>query len=153
PEPTSYREDAAGNVLIVDLAPAASGDAPDVEVVAVGGWRFVEVARQVDGAPDLDALLTELDTLPDRRRTIVKVKVDGTLSLTEAARLERELEAREPHFGALEHPERHLDITIAPTDEDLDTLATRGHAAVATQRLRARAAAGGDDGRVATDAL
>jgi DNA repair exonuclease SbcCD nuclease subunit len=154
PEPTSYREVDAGNVLLVELGAAASGGRPDVEVVPVGTWRFVEVVRSVDGPADLDALLAELDALPDRGRTIVKVKVDGSLSLTDAARLEGELEAREAVFAALEHPLRHTDITVTPTAADLDALQLRGYAATAMERLRERAAADvGDEARVATDAL
>jgi hypothetical protein len=111
------------------------------------------VVRSIDGDADLDALFADLDALPDRGRTIVKVKVDGTLSLQQAARLEAGLEAREEVFGALEHPERHRDITIVPDAADLEALPVTGYAAVARDRLRERAQAGGDDGDRATDAL
>lgn len=149
PEPTGYREDDPGNVLLVDLA----ADPPEVTRLPVGRWRFVTLTRAVDGDEDIDRLLADLDALPDRARTIVKVKVDGVLSLTQAARLEAGLEARSEVLGALEHPERHTDIVIAPTDADLDALPLVGYAATARDRLRARAAGEGDDGRVATDAL
>lgn len=151
PEPTSYREDDAGNVLVVDLDDDA-GVAPVVERVAVGTWRFVELQRPVDGTGDVEALLADLDALPDRERTIVKLKVDGTLSLTAAAQLEAGLEARSEVFGALEHPERHTDIVIAPTADDLDALELRGYAATAMERLRTQAGTG-DDTAAATDAL
>jgi DNA repair exonuclease SbcCD nuclease subunit len=155
PEPTSYREDDAGNALVVDLAadPGVGVAGVVVEPVTVGTWRFVEVVRSIDGDADLDALFADLDALPDRGRTIVKVKVDGTLSLQQAARLEAGLEAREEVFGALEHPERHRDITIVPDAADLEALPVTGYAAVARDRLRERAQAGGDDGDRATDAL
>jgi DNA repair exonuclease SbcCD nuclease subunit len=153
PEPTSYREDAAGNVLVVDLDDDDPAAAPVVEPVAVGTWRFVELERAIDGLEDVEALLADLDALPDRERTIVKLKLDGTLSLTATARLEAGLDQRAAVFGALEHPERHTDIVIAPTDDDLDALALRGYAATAMQRLRERAVAGDDGAAAATDAL
>jgi hypothetical protein len=155
PEPTSYREDDAGNALVVELEPDPRGGGvrATVDPVPVGTWRFVEVVRSIDGDADLDALFADLDALPDRGRTIAKVKVDGTLSLQQAARLETGLEAREEVFGALEHPERHRDITIAPDAADLDALPVAGYAAVARDRLRDRAQAGGDDAAQATDAL
>ena len=70
-----------------------------------------------------------------------------------AENLEAGLEARSEVLGALEHPERHTDIVIAPTDADLDALPLVGYAATARDRLRTRAAGGGEDGRAATDAL
>lgn len=149
PEPTSAREDDPGNALVVDLA----GEGITVTPVRVGSWRFLEVARQVDGDADLDGLLADLDAIEDRGRTIVKVKVDGTLTLTQAARLEHELTAREEVFGALEHPERHRDITIVPADADLDALPISGYAAVARDRLRQQAGQGQPDAETATDAL
>lgn len=153
PEPTSYREDAAGNVLVVDLDDDDPQATPAVTPVAVGTWRFVELRRPVDTTDDVEALLADLDALPDRERTIVKLKVDGTLSLTAAAQLERGLESRAAVFGALEHPERHTDIVIAPTADDLDALELRGYAATAMQRLRDQAEAGTDGAAAATDAL
>jgi DNA repair exonuclease SbcCD nuclease subunit len=153
PEPTSYREDDAGNVLVVELADDDAAATPVVESVPVGVWRFVELRCPVDGDDDVEALLADLDALPDRERTVVKLKLDGTLSLTAAARLEAGLEARSEVFGALEHPERHTDIVITPTSEDLDALELRGYAATAMQRLRERSGAGGDGADAATDAL
>ena len=149
PEPTDYREEDPGNALVVDLGQ----DPPGVEPLHVGSWAFHIVARSVDGDQDLDLLLEELDGLADRSRAIVKLKVEGTLTLAQAARLERELEHRSDVFGALEHPERHRDITIVPAASDIDLLPLSGYAAIARDRLSERARAGGDDARAATDAL
>jgi DNA repair exonuclease SbcCD nuclease subunit len=161
PEPTSYREEDAGNALVVDLGPllARTGSArraarPDVETVAVGRWRFQEVHGEVHDDADLTALFATLDALPDKARTIVKVKVTGTLTLGQAARLEEGLEDREHVFGALEHPERHVDVTVVPAADDLAALPLTGYAASARDRLLTRAH--GDDpaeARAASDAL
>jgi DNA repair exonuclease SbcCD nuclease subunit len=149
PEPTGYREEDPGNCLIVDL----DVDPPAVEPVHVGTWAFHLVARSVDGDDDLDLLFADLDAIPDRSRAIVKLKVDGTLTLAQAARLEAALDERAEVFGALEHPERHRDITIVPDAADIDALPVSGYAAIARDRLRDRVEAGGEDARAATDAL
>ncbi len=162
PEPTSYREEDAGNALVVDLAPlvaAGSGPAraaarPAVERVPVGRWRFQEVHGDVQDDADLAELFAVLDSLPDKARTIVKVKVAGTLTLRQAARLEEGLEAREHVLGALEHPERHLDVTVVPDADDLAALSLTGYAATARDRLLARAHRDEEsEARGATDAL
>jgi DNA repair exonuclease SbcCD nuclease subunit len=161
PEPTSYREEDAGNALVVDLDPlvaAGSGPArlaarPVVTRVRVGRWRFQEVHGDVRDDADLTELLAALDALPDKARTIVKVKVSGTLSLRQAARLEEGLEAREHVLGALEHPERHLDVTVVPDVDDLVALPLTGYAAAARDRLLARVHDDDADARAATDAL
>lgn len=153
PEPTSYREERAGRVLVVELDERSSGGRPRVEEVQVGRWSYHEVVRQVDGDEDLDELISGLDAIEDKRRTIVKVKVDGTLTLDQAARLEQALEEKEVLFGALEHPERHKDITVVPDDDELADLPLTGYAAVARDRLLERAAGVDDEAKTATDAL
>lgn len=153
PEPTGYREDRAGRALVVELDESSPGDPPHVEEVQVGTWSYHEVVRQVDGDEDLTELISGLDAIEDKARAIVKVKVDGALNLSQMARLERALEKREDVFGALEHPERHKDITVVAEDEDLANLPLTGYAAVARDRLREKAASGGEDAEPATDAL
>lgn len=149
PEATDYDEWDPGNVLVVDLA----ADPPVVEPLSVGTWHFHLVERAVDGDVDLDLLLADLDAIGDKALAIVKLKVEGTLTLTQAARLERALEERADVFGALEHPERHRDITIAPDVSDVAELPLAGYAAIARDRLLERAQASDDPARVATDAL
>ena len=149
PEPTNYPEEDPGNALIVDLDP----EPPNVESVPVGTWTFHIVSRSIDGDDDLDLLLDDLDRLPDRSRAVVKLKVDGTLTLAQAARLERELDDRAEVFGALEHPERHRDITIVPQPSDIEDLPLSGYAAIARDRIAERAKGDGDQARTAADAL
>lgn len=149
PEPTDYVEQDPGNALVVDL----SVDPIDVQPHRIGSWEYKIVAGSVDDDDDLTLLFDELDTIGEKERTIVKVKVDGTLTLSQAARLEAELEARAEVFAALEHPERHRDITIRPQPEELDALPLTGYAEVARDRLRELAATDGPDAEEAVDAL
>lgn len=149
PEATDYDEVDPGNALIVDLA----ADPPAVETVPVGTWHFHLLDRAVDGDVDLDLLLADLDAITDKALAIVKLKVEGTLTLTQAARLERALEERADLVGALEHPERHRDIAIAPDVSDVAELPLTGYAAIARDRLLERARGTDERARVATDAL
>lgn len=152
PEPTGYREPRPGRALVVELDERSSG-LPRVEEVRVGRWSYHELVRRVDGDEDLNELISGLDAIGDKAYAIVKVKVEGTLTLSQAARLEEALEEREDVFGALEHPERHKDITVAAGENDVADLPLRGYAATARDRLLERAAGGGDEAKTATDAL
>jgi DNA repair exonuclease SbcCD nuclease subunit len=150
PEPTDYDELDAGTALVVDLD-EAGGVA--VERVEVGTWRFALLSLAVDGDEDLDELERRLRCLPDAPRTIVKLKLKGTLPLTQADRLEAMLDHHGHVLGALEHPERHRDIAVLPQDDDLAGLELHGYAATARDRLHARAAGDGPGATEAADAL
>ncbi|MEX2550654.1 MAG: metallophosphoesterase [Nitriliruptoraceae bacterium] len=149
PEPTDYDEVDPGTALVVDLGPAV----PEVTRHEVGTWRFHLLRHAVDTDEDLDRLEALLDALDEPSRAIVKLGLEGTLDLRQVARLDALLEERALRFGALEHPQRHRDIAVRATDDDVATLELTGYAAVARDALHARATAGGHDGEVATDAL
>lgn len=149
PEATSYREEDPGTALVVEL-----GDGqPQVERHVVGTWHFHELTRAVDGDADLDALASELDAIADPARAIVKVRLEGTLDLRQAARLDELLEDRRLRFAALEQPRRHRDVAVRPSGDDLADLPLTGYAAAARDELRRRAGEVGDDARIAADAL
>lgn len=149
PEPTAYTEVDAGTALLVDLTDAT----PAVTRLAVGTWRFHRIHHAVHGDDDLAALATTLDAIEDPSQAIVKLSLEGTLDLRQAARLEQLLEERRLTFGALEQPERHRDVAVRTSDADLTDLPLRGYAAVARDRLAATAAGDGEDAEVARDAL
>jgi DNA repair exonuclease SbcCD nuclease subunit len=150
PEPTDYDEVDAGTALLVDLDDA--GDVA-VERVEVGTWRFALLSLPVDSDEDLDELEARLHGLPDAPRTIVKLKLKGTLTLRQADRLETMLEHHGHVLGALEHPERHRDIAVLPEDADLSELSLHGYASTARDRLQQRAQGDGPEAQVAADAL
>lgn len=149
PEPTSYVEEDPGTALVVDLG----ADRPAVERCEVGTWNFYELVQPVDSRQDLDTLEARLDAIPEPARAIVKLKLEGTLDLRQAARLDELLEDRSLRFGALEHPARHRDVAVRASDDDLAELPLNGYAAAARDALQERAAGGDADAEVATDAL
>jgi DNA repair exonuclease SbcCD nuclease subunit len=150
PEPTDYDELDAGTALVVDLA-----DDGEVKVdrIDLGTWRFALLDLGVDGDEDLDELERRLGGFDDPARTIVKLKLTGTLTLRQADRLERLLEHHTHVLGALEHPERHRDIAVLPEVGDLAELPLHGYAATARDRLVDRARGGDATAGTATDAL
>jgi DNA repair exonuclease SbcCD nuclease subunit len=149
PEPTSYRELDAGTALVVEL----DRDRVHVERHEVGTWRFHRLVQQVDGDEDLDVLEAALDSIPRPACAIVKIELVGTLDLRQVARLDAMLEDRQLRFGALEQPQRHRDVAVRPSDDDLGDLGLTGYAAAARDVLQERATGEGEAARVASDAL
>ncbi len=149
PEPTDYDEVDPGTALVVDLDAAV----PGVTRHEVGTWHFHLLEHAVDTDDDLDRLEALLDAIDEPSRAIVKLKLEGTLDLRQVARLDALLEERALRFGALEHPERHRDLAVRATDNDVAALELTGYAAAARDALHVRASAGSSDGEVATDAL
>ncbi len=152
PEPTDYDEDNPGNALIVTLG-AAPAQPVEVDAVAVSRWAFRVVDRDVTELADVEALLADLDAIDDKARTVVKVRVSGMLTLTQASALDAGLEARSDAFGALEAPERHRDIVIRPDDADLADVPLPGYLASVRDTLLEQSQGSGDDAEVARDAL
>jgi DNA repair exonuclease SbcCD nuclease subunit len=150
PEPTDFREEAPGNVLVVTLAEDGS-----VEVTPhpVGTWRFLRHEAAVTGEADLDALDHLLDAQPDKARTIVRLALVGQLSLSEKARLDAMLAHHADLFASLEGWERRIDLVVLPADADFDDLDLQGFAGEAVADLRHQASGPGAEAQVAQDAL
>lgn len=148
-EPTAYREDDPGNVLVVD----ADGDAADVDIVTVGAWTFLQKDFHLNSDEDLDRFETWLDGQDDKARTVLKFSLKGTLSLQQNARLEDILDEAEDLYGAVERWDRHEDLAVLPDEGDIDELGLDGFAEEAFDRLRARSEGEGEEAAVAEDAL
>lgn len=150
PEPTDYDELDAGNALLVELR-----DDGRCEVVRhhTGTWRFARERFELDGETALGALADWLDRLAPKDRTIVKLTLVGTLSLSANARLEALLEHQRDLFAAIERWERHTELAVRPDDDDFADLRLSGFAAQALADLRDQAEAGGPDADGARDAL
>jgi DNA repair exonuclease SbcCD nuclease subunit len=146
PEPTDFTEVDAGRALVVDLADGGCTVTPH----AVGTWCFHDARFELNGSDDLDALAAALDAHPHRERTILRVALQGTLTLTGKARLDGLLDAARAVFAGVDEWERHTDLAVVPDDADFADLDLAGFAAEARDELRAAAETGDD---VARDAL
>lgn len=149
PEPTAFREVDAGKALVVEI----DRESCDVIPRDVGAWRFEDRAFDVDGDADLDALEQALDALPDRERTIVRIVLRGTLTLTQKARLDALLDRARDVFAGVDRWDRHTDLAVRPDDTDFADLDVSGFASEAVEALRAQAAGSGPDAATAQDAL
>ena len=149
PEPTAYTEHDPGACAVVELG----SDPPSVERVQVGTWSFHELVQPVDGPADLDELEARLEAIEDPARAVVKIKLEGTLDLRQLARLDQLLEDRALTFAAVEQPQRHRDVAVRPSEDDLAELPLSGYAADARDRLLELAAGEGERARAAADAL
>ncbi|MBK5222080.1 MAG: exonuclease SbcCD subunit D [Acidimicrobiia bacterium] len=149
PEPTDYDEVDPGNVLVVE----ASTTHIQVTPVALGTWRFVRRSVPLDSVADIDQLGQWLDSLPGKARTIVKLSLVGTISLTASARLDEVLEHHSDLLGALEIWARHTDLVVLPDELDLDEFDLGGFAKEAVADLHQSAVGGAPEAEAARDAL
>lgn len=137
PEPTAWREDRPGEVLVVEVTPGPPRARAQVEVTArrVSRWTYTALDRHLGSDEDLDLLESELDALPDKDRTVLRLGLQGTLGLAQHARLEELLERHAQLFGALHRPSQHTDLVLAG-DDDLVDLGLRGFLASAAEEIR-----------------
>ncbi|MCV7358374.1 metallophosphoesterase family protein [Mycolicibacterium fluoranthenivorans] len=151
PEVTNYDdvESDPGHVLIVDL------DESQVQVSArhLGRWRFITLRHEVDDDRDIATLDINLDQLPDKDRTVVRLVLKGSLTVTDKAKLDACLDRYARLFASLRLWERHTDIAVIPADGEFDDLSIGGFAAGAVQELMATARADGADADDARSAL
>jgi len=152
PEVTNYDdvESDPGHALVVDLDESG---AVQVDAHHVGRWRFVTLRRSVDNARDIADLGLNLELLPDKERTVVRLALTGTLSVTDNAVLEECLDKYTRLFASVRAWERHTDIAVVPADGEFSDLGVGGFAESAIAELKEMAAAGGASSADAQGAL
>ena len=148
PEPTAFREIDPGNALVVDVTDGGCQVTPH----RVGQWQFVERDVELGAEGDVEALDAELEALPGKPRTVLRLALRGTVSLSEWQRLEDLLERATERFAAVDQPAGHRDVAVHPDDADFADLPLSGYARASRDRLRALAAEG-DQAATAADAL
>lgn len=143
PEPTDWREQQPGEVLVVDVEPGTDGSRGQVAVTPhlVASWRYAALDRRVDSDADLVDLDRELTDLPDKDRTVVRLGLRGTLGLAQHARLEELLERHGDTLAVLHRPDQHSDVVLVG-DDDLSELGLGGFLAGALEDMQAEAQAG-----------
>jgi DNA repair exonuclease SbcCD nuclease subunit len=149
PEVTNFDdiESDPGHVLVVDIDDDGS---VAVDARHVGRWRFVTLRRSIDSSRDVADLDINLDLLPDKERTVVRLALTGTVTVTDKAALDACLDRYARLFAWLGLRERHTDLAVLPADGEFDDLGIGGFAAAAVEELVATARSG--DGEDADDA-
>jgi DNA repair exonuclease SbcCD nuclease subunit len=150
PEVTNFDdvESDPGHVLVVDIDEA--GGTVSVAPRRVGHWRFVTLHRQVDTRRDIADLDINLDGFGEKERTVVRLALTGSLSVTDRAALDACLDRYARLFAWLGLWERHTDLAVIPADGEFTDLGIGGFAAAAVDELVATARDG--DAQSAGDA-
>ena len=148
PEATDFSETRAGFVLVVEVGDGRVA----TEEVQIGQWRFIERSRvDLNTDDDVEALRKALEDIENKERTVVRLSLMGSLSLSLQAMLQKHLLAASDVFGAFEVREEAL--LFVPDDADFAELGFSGFADGTVQRLRAKIAEGGAESAVARYAL
>lgn len=140
PEVTNFEdiESDPGHVLVVDID-EGSERTVRVEPRHVGRWRFVTLCRQIDDNRDVADLDVNLDQLRDKERTVVRLALTGSLTVTDRAALDACLDKYARLFGWLGLWERHTHLAVVPSDGEFADLGIGGFAAAAVDELVATA--------------
>ncbi|OSC41053.1 metallophosphoesterase family protein [Mycobacterium decipiens] len=150
PEVTNFDdvEPDPGHVLVVDIDESDPRHPVTVDARRIGRWRFVTLRRQVDTARDIADLDLNLDLMADKDRTVVRLALIGSLSVTDRAALDACLDKYARLFAWLGLWERHTDLAVLPGDGEFTDLGIGGFAAAAVDELVAAARAGDDESAV-----
>jgi len=144
PEPTDFGEVDSGRVIVVELG----GGEPRVESHDTATWAFELMTAELDNEEQVEQLARDLDSLPRKETTIVKLGLRGALPLRAMARLENALADAGHKFAAITRSRSRSDLVLLPDNLDLDHLGLAGFARTAAEKLAARM-----DDPTAADAL
>lgn len=144
PEVTNFDdiEPHPGHVLVVDVDETDPMRPITVEARQVGRWRFLTLRHQVDNSRDIADLDLNLDLITDKDRTVVRLALVGSLTVTDRAALDACLDRYSRLFAWLDCWDRHTDLAVIPADGEFDDLGIGGFAAAAVDELVATARAG-----------
>lgn len=145
PEPERFRNNEAGNALIVDIA--GPGELPQVQVVATGRYQWHQWRETLSVESDLDQLLERLQNLPES--SVVDLRLDGLITLAGEEKLLHGLSVAEARFRSIRCERSNLQL--APTDDDIAALKADGYVGEVIETLREQQA--GEQGEAARDAL
>ncbi|WP_298165300.1 metallophosphoesterase [Novosphingobium sp.] len=149
PETDRFGRDEPGACIAVDVR---QGDAPALERVETGRFRWLSRRWEVSGAEDLQREIGELRSEAHPANVLLNLKLFGVASLSERVAIMSELE------GRVAHELRHLDLDAGgliarPSREDVARIDVQGALAGAAASLQARADGGGPDAAIAATAL
>jgi len=137
PEVTNYDDVEAvpGHVLIVDLDEADPQRRVTVDAPRIGRWRFSTLNRHVDTGRDIADLDMNLDQMPDKDRTVLRLALIGSLTVTDRAGLDACLDKYSRLFASLRVWDSHSDLAVIPADGEFSGLGIGGFAADAVEEL------------------
>lgn len=114
PEPTSFKDNASGHCLVVEIS--EPGAQPEVRPLRVASARWRREEAVLEGADDVTTLRDRLLRDGERSRTLLRLEVRGTLDAAGAALWE---EARAELIPAHRHVRLRDDELTRLADEEL----------------------------------
>jgi DNA repair exonuclease SbcCD nuclease subunit len=148
PESTDFSETRSGFALVVEI----DEEHVATKEVRVGQWRFIERGNiDLNTAEDVEAIRKWLDEIDNKERSVIRMHLVGSLTLSLRSLLQNHLLAASDLLGALET--REDDLLVVADDADFADLGFSGFAGGTVRRLRDRIAEGGKEGAAARDAL
>jgi DNA repair exonuclease SbcCD nuclease subunit len=137
PEVTNYDdvEPDPGHVLVVDLDETDPQRPFTVDAPKIGRWRFVTLRRQVDNSRDIADLDLNLDLMPGKDRTVLRLGLIGSLTVTDRAALDACLDKYSRVFASLRVWDSHSELAVIPADGEFTDLGIGGFAAAAVEEL------------------
>jgi DNA repair exonuclease SbcCD nuclease subunit len=147
PESTDFSEDHSGFCQIVKM------DGADVttEEVKIGQWSFIEELVDLNTAADVESLRKKLEDIPNRERSVVKLVLKGSLTLSLHGVLQNHLlAAKDVLAGYVINGD---DLHVIPNDTDFTELGFSGFADATVKKLRDKIDQGGPEGAIARDAF
>lgn len=148
PEPTDFREIKSGFANIVEL----DNNSIVTKCIKVGQWQFLGHERiDLNNAEDVESLRKSLEGVENKERTIVKLNLVGSLTLTLNTMVNDIVTTAKDVFGAFEvHDD---ELLMLPDDADFASIGFTGFADETVKRLRKKIAEDGEESIVAREAL
>lgn len=118
-------EVSSGNVLVVTITPGTATSPSEVSVVPVrsGSWIMEKLVCQLTCSEDIEQLGQLLQVYPDQLRTILRIALTGTLTLSQQQQVTALLEKLAPGFAAVSTWERQQDLQLLASEAELEELA------------------------------
>lgn len=149
PEVYDFEEVNPGHVLVVEIGPVDVVTTPH----RVGAWRFLEEHADVSNSGDVAALARHLESMPDKERTVLKLGLVGTLTISQRAHLDEIVEHAHHLFATVVHSKSGSELAVVADDADFSDLGLAGFGAAAVNKLRAQAGTLAPEAAAARDAL
>ncbi len=147
PESTDFREDHSGFCQIVNM----DADHVATEEVKTGQWNFIEELVDLNTEDDVEALRKKLEDIPNRERSVVKLDLKGSLTLSLHGIFQSHIHAaRDVLAGSVINEDNLLAI---PHDTDFTNPGFSGFADATIKRLRDKIDQSGNESAVARDAF
>ena len=132
-ENTRFKENNAGNVLLVEIT--AGGSLPTVTEhrVAETLWHKDADPRAINSSEDVEALKAWFNGLEERSKTLVRIKMQGTVSLDDRAELDKLLAKQADELLHLRI--KSDEVITEATDADFARMKAHGFLGQAMEQL------------------